>query len=702
MTATDGCTADITTDPKGNVSTKIYDRVGRLYQIISDGDTTTYSYNPNGTKAGIAYPNGLTTVYTYYENNKLHTLANRDGGTILEAFSYAYDGNGNMLSKLDGKGAAVFSYDAINRLTAITEPNGTVTEYTYDASGNRIGETVTANGKTAGTDYTYNMQNRLTGTRETLDTGEMRLADYFYDNNGNTISANEQTLTSSASGQSASLVVFSAGSFPGGSAVYEYDGFDRLTEVFQDVYTLRMAYNGEGLRVSKEVTVDNQLGEVQYLYENSNVVLELNGSGDQTAYSVYGGDTLLSRAAGGETLYYLYNGHGDVTALTDEDGDVVASYYYDVFGNMVEETGTADNSVRYAGYRYDKETGLYYLNARFYNPDTARFLSEDTYYGYAADPLSLNLYVYCANNPIIYIDPTGHALTQWDVEHLTSSQIATVVAATNAWNAANAAGDTAGMQAAQAAAAEARSSHLSDNETQLSNGIVVTNGSTSSQTTYAWVGDDQGVVQVTVPASITTDNTGSTATDHSTTGSTSSPATATPAAATTSSPANTTSTTIKSTPAATSSSSSSGRSTAAYTNTATTSIATTKATNQVNNTAVDIYANVVINYSTTALQTIATVVASNISSTAGSVVNYVAPVAVVGAIAGVMVDCQKYDGKAAATAAAITVASTIVTVGVGAVATFFGAPIILAAAIGLGMGTVASLVSNSLKTKYCG
>ncbi len=64
--------------------------------------------------------------------------------------------------------------------------------------------------------------------------------------------------------------------------------------------------------------------------------------------------------------------------------------------------------MRYAGYQYDSETGLYYLNARYYNPDTARFLSEDTYYGNAADPLSLNLYTYCINNPIVYWDPTGH------------------------------------------------------------------------------------------------------------------------------------------------------------------------------------------------------------------------------------------------------------------------------------------------------
>lgn len=89
----------------------------------------------------------------------------------------------------------------------------------------------------------------------------------------------------------------------------------------------------------------------------------------------------------------MYNGHADVTALLKTDGSIAGTYYYDAFGNITDTTGTVNNSVTYAGYQYDKETGLYYLNARYYDPN---------------DPLSLNLYTYCSNNPIIYTDPTGH------------------------------------------------------------------------------------------------------------------------------------------------------------------------------------------------------------------------------------------------------------------------------------------------------
>ena len=72
------------------------------------------------------------------------------------------------------------------------------------------------------------------------------------------------------------------------------------------------------------------------------------------------------------------------------DGEIRGTYYYDAFGNIIETSGNTDNPIRYAGYMYDEETGLYYLNARYYDPKIARFLSEDTYRGTPDDPLSLD------------------------------------------------------------------------------------------------------------------------------------------------------------------------------------------------------------------------------------------------------------------------------------------------------------------------
>lgn len=109
-----------------------------------------------------------------------------------------------------------------------------------------------------------------------------------------------------------------------------------------------------------------------------------------------------------------------MTALVNAaTGTIAASYYYDAFGVVLESTGTVNNSILYSGYQYDKETGLYYLNARMYDPSIARFLQEDTYAGDRTDPLSLNLYTYCHNEPLMYSDPTGHrAVTERDERNM--------------------------------------------------------------------------------------------------------------------------------------------------------------------------------------------------------------------------------------------------------------------------------------------
>ena len=115
---------------------------------------------------------------------------------------------------------------------------------------------------------------------------------------------------------------------------------------------------------------------------------------------------------GGKTYYYHTNYRGDVVALTDSAGAVVATYQYDAYGNLLKETGNVENPYRYAGYRYNKESGLYYLQSRYYNPETGRFLTRDTFEGFENEPLSLNKYAYAENKPILYTDPSGHARPQ--------------------------------------------------------------------------------------------------------------------------------------------------------------------------------------------------------------------------------------------------------------------------------------------------
>lgn len=105
---------------------------------------------------------------------------------------------------------------------------------------------------------------------------------------------------------------------------------------------------------------------------------------------------------------YLYDGHGSVVGLANESGVVTDTYSYDAFGNLLKSTGSTANSYRYCGEQFDSTTGLYYLRARYMDTSTGRFISQDTYAGSTADPISLHKYLYANSNPVMYSDPSGY------------------------------------------------------------------------------------------------------------------------------------------------------------------------------------------------------------------------------------------------------------------------------------------------------
>ena len=103
-----GCTAQTTTDPKGNVTQKIYDRVGRISQVIADGLTTVYNFNDNGSVQSVVYSDGSREDYTYTIDNLLDTLTNtKADGTVIDTYHYTYDTAHNMLSKEDARGTTI-------------------------------------------------------------------------------------------------------------------------------------------------------------------------------------------------------------------------------------------------------------------------------------------------------------------------------------------------------------------------------------------------------------------------------------------------------------------------------------------------------------------------------------------------------------------------------------------------------------------
>ena len=114
-----------------------------------------------------------------------------------------------------------------------------------------------------------------------------------------------------------------------------------------------------------------------------------------------------------DTYYFQRNVFGDVVGIYDVNGTKVGGYAYDAWGNCTITLNTKSvvtrNPIRYRGYYYDQDTKLYYLNTRYYSPEWRRFISpDDTAYLDPETPNGLNLYTYCYNNPVMYIDPSGH------------------------------------------------------------------------------------------------------------------------------------------------------------------------------------------------------------------------------------------------------------------------------------------------------
>ena len=137
------------------------------------------------------------------------------------------------------------------------------------------------------------------------------------------------------------------------------------------------------------------------------VLAELNADGTEKAYYTRGTD-LISQERDGKISYYLYDGHGSVRMLADENGSVTDTYDYDAFGNLTNSTGSTANNYRYCGEQFDGTTGLYYLRARYMNPNTGTFISMDSYNGSINDPVSLHKYLYANANPVMYSDPSGY------------------------------------------------------------------------------------------------------------------------------------------------------------------------------------------------------------------------------------------------------------------------------------------------------
>ncbi len=415
------------TDSKGNTTTKVYDSLGRLETVNENGRTTTYTYDANGNKKSATYVMGFadtfTETYEYNKNNQLESIITRKADqSVMASSEYTYDVSGNQLTKTERGLTTTYGYDCLNRLERVSDTGAKTTTYIYDGAGNRIKETVIQGLSTSKESlYTYNEQKRLMTTTSTDAQGTRETVTYTYDPNGNNTYESKESKTFITNvpveeQSPASFGLFIPGQAPdypnqeevaGFEKSYQYNNFNQMVKATTGSTISQFVYNGEGRRTKAIVNGETTV----YVYQGDKVVLELDGKGKEKAHTIYGGNRLISRTMGSDTALYMLNGHGDVTGLVGSDGDLMATYTYDAFGNITESNTTQPdftNPFKYAGYQYDDGTGLYYLNARMYNAKTARFMQMDSYLGNRSDPLSLNLYTYVSNNPVKYYDPTGH------------------------------------------------------------------------------------------------------------------------------------------------------------------------------------------------------------------------------------------------------------------------------------------------------
>ncbi len=412
------------THPDGQIQSYTYDALNRNTTVGYSGQTiATYGFS-GLTLANLAYNNTRTTNYTY---DSLQRLSNINPNTAsIPTESLTYDDS----SLITADGTKSYAYDNLKRLisaapTSTGSINQNIESYTYDKTGNRKTDTT----NTIGTNYATNLLDQYTS-----QTGGVN-KNYTYDANGNLKSD--------------------------GTKSFIYDYQNHLVQVTQSGITLaQYQYDVLGRRVQKTTPTES----IIYVYAGDNIVQEIkniwglvlkkeyiNGIGTdsliaydaqestnqdkisfcqirvlpyQTEFNTYGYSSIISDCnatissnTGVTTKRYFYHTNylGSVVGLTDNSGNVLQTYAYDSFGKAYPVTGSGtltaiDSSTNLYGNtrlftwrEYDREASLYFNRARYYNPETGRFISRDP----IGQRDQINLYTYVKNSPLVYTDRMG-------------------------------------------------------------------------------------------------------------------------------------------------------------------------------------------------------------------------------------------------------------------------------------------------------
>ncbi|MEI9924472.1 MAG: VCBS domain-containing protein [Bradyrhizobium sp.] len=408
------------TDTDGLTTTYQYDHRNRVHTVTTEDGVTRYEYYQNGLLKMVVYPNGTVADYGYADSydraNRVTHVVNRQlapglspdsavagttpsAGQLISSFVYTYDDAGNRLSQtethaeIDGGAAetTTYSYDGLDRLHEVKYSNGGDLTYTYDNNGNRLSQTgtdPTDPSKQVNLTYSYYPNSdRLMSVTDGID--PTKSVTYQYDADGNRVAMTTNGLT----------------------VPYYYNILNELVLTSDlDGNPIKFDYDWQEMRSKKVSTA----GETRYLYDDGATLEEYDGATGQTLRKYNYGADLISitdvdpATHARSSLFYVVDGMGSTSELTDESGHIQITYVFDAWGNLLQTVGTSDNPKLYTGQDFDPETGLQYFGARFYDSHTGSFITQDSFTGSAESPPSLNRYVYTDDNPLRYTDPTGH------------------------------------------------------------------------------------------------------------------------------------------------------------------------------------------------------------------------------------------------------------------------------------------------------
>jgi len=369
-----------------------YDDDNRVTSIIQGSIEEYYTYDAFGRTTQRKTQNGTSTVLT--ENLTYRTVSGAPTGQVSTlssvasgyngSLSYTYDDNGNILSVSDGTYTTSYVYDTANQLTRENnQAAGKTWTWTYDGAGN------IQNRK----EYAY-----TTGTLGAVQ----QQVNYLYDSTWGDLltSYNGTAITSDAIGNMLS----------DGTWNYTWQHGRELASMTDGSTTWSFTYNADGLRTGRSDGSTNY----KYFYIDGKLSHMLIGSSYvHFAYDTSGSPIWMRY--NGSRYYYVTNLQGDVVAILDSTGAPVVQYTYDAWGKVLSITGTMADSIGiinpllYRGYIYDHDTGLYYLQSRYYNPEIGRFICADAFVSTGQDVIGYNMFAYCGNNPTCRRDDAGEA-----------------------------------------------------------------------------------------------------------------------------------------------------------------------------------------------------------------------------------------------------------------------------------------------------